>query len=206
MSEIALEPPKSNGVDPDAEIPLLKRLCNGDESALEALYHRYHPRLFRFIGRMTCREDLIEELINDVMFTVWEKAASYQYECKVSTWIFGIAFNKTRHALRSVRNLAEDSFEEMDMNRSEFSAQDLTLDRIEAGNWLEFGFKALSPEQRAVVELTYFQGLHYSEIALMMDCPENTVKTRMYHARKILAAQLASNSPLTGSPSGTRRG
>ena len=54
-------------------------------------------------------------------------------------------------------------------------------------NWLETAFVVLSPEQRAVVELTYFHGMHYSEIAELMACPENTVKTRMYHARKKLA-------------------
>ena len=60
-------------------------------------------------------------------------------------------------------------------------------------NWLESALDRLSPEQRAVIELTYFQGLHYSEIAVLMDCPENTVKTRMHHARKKLAVILNKN-------------
>ena len=57
-------------------------------------------------------------------------------------------------------------------------------------DWLHAGFEVLSAEQRAVVELTYFHGMHYVEIAKLMDCPENTIKTRMHHARKKLAPML----------------
>jgi RNA polymerase sigma-70 factor (ECF subfamily) len=47
---------------------------------------------------------------------------------------------------------------------------------------------SLQPDQRAVIELTLYQGLAYQEIAIILDCPENTVKTRMFHARKKLVA------------------
>ncbi len=60
------------------------------------------------------------------------------------------------------------------------------VSELEVSNWLEVAFDKLSAEQRAVVEMTYYQGLHYNEIAEIMQCPENTVKTRMFHARKIL--------------------
>ena len=58
--------------------------------------------------------------------------------------------------------------------------------------WLLPALGKLTPDQRAVIELTYFQGLAYSEIAEVMACPENTVKTRMHHARKKLATLLTS--------------
>lgn len=174
------------------------RICNADENALELLYHEYYPRLFRFIGRMTWREDLIEEVINDVMYTVWEKAATYHHQCRLSTWIFGIAYNKARQALRSVKHFSEDSLDEMDVDRLEFGAHDSSLAQLEMRDFLESGFRMLSIEQRAVIELTYFEGLHYSEIALLMDCPENTVKTRMHHARKILATTLTNYEEPSG--------
>ncbi len=139
---------------------------------------------------MTWREDMIEEIINDVMYTVWEKASSYNHQCLLSTWIFGIAFNKVRQALRKDKHSKEDSLDDMDVDSLEFGNLDVGIKQLEMSDWLESGFKMLSPEQRAVVELTYVEGLHYSEIALLMECPENTVKTRMFHARKILAAHL----------------
>lgn len=181
----------NNSQHHNKDAALIIRICNADENALELLYHIYYQRLFRFIARITWREDLIEEVINDVMYIVWEKAATYNHQCQLSTWIFGIAYNKARQALRNAGNLKEDSLDEMEVDSELFGTVDAGLKQLETTDWLESAFKVLSPDQRAVIELTYFQGLHYSEIALLMDCPENTVKTRMHHARKILALHLA---------------
>ena len=78
----------------------------------------------------------------------------------------------------------------MEEDNEIFGKFDSGLKQLELDNWLEFAFDELSPEHRAVIELTYYQGMHYSEIAELMACPENTVKTRMYHARKKLASIL----------------
>lgn len=179
------------------DIDLIERLCHGDEKALELLYHHYYSRLFRFIARVTRREDIIDEVINDVMYVVWGKAATYNQQCKPSTWIFGIAYNKARQSLRNNTNLNEESLDLIEEDSPTFGQQDLGLQQLEMDDWLESVFVLLSPDQRAVIELTYFQGLHYSEIAELMACPENTVKTRMYHARKKLAFLLKNDERTT---------
>jgi RNA polymerase sigma-70 factor (ECF subfamily) len=173
------------------EAELITRLCNADEFALEELYHEYYSRLYRFVGRVTHRDDLADEIINDVMFTVWEKAASYDSSCKPSTWIFGIAFNKARQAVRNDTRNEEESLDEIDEDSCWLGKHDAGLRQLEVDDWVSAALSALSPEHRAVIELTYFEGLHYSEIATVMNCPENTVKTRMFHARKNLAEILA---------------
>jgi len=172
---------------------LIARLCKQDEKALELLYHHYYSRLFRFVARVTRRENLIDEVINDVMYVVWEKAETYNQQCQPSTWIFGIAYNKARQSLRNAGNKDEESLDEMDDDNLVFEDNDSGLKQLEMTNWLESALDKLSPDQRAVIELTYFQGLHYSEIAVLMECPENTVKTRMHHARKKLAVVLNNN-------------
>jgi len=172
---------------------LIARICKTDEKALELLYHHYYKRLFRFVARVTRREELIDEVINDVMYVVWEKAESYSQKCQPSTWIFGIAYNKARQSLRNAGNNDEESLDELDVDNLLFEDNDSGLKQLEMTNWLESALDMLSPEQRAVIELTYFQGLHYSEIAVLMECPENTVKTRMHHARKKLAVILKNN-------------
>ncbi len=169
---------------------LIARLCNADENALEQLYHNYYTRLFRFIARVTQRDDFIDEIINDVMYVVWEKAATYDKQCKPSTWIFGIAFNKARHALRDDDRSELESIDDIDEDSSWLGKQDAGIYQLELDEWLESALSQLSPEHRTVIELTYFEGLHYSEIAAIMECPENTVKTRMHHARKNLAVIL----------------
>ena len=172
---------------------LITRISKRDEKALELLYNHYYSRLFRFVARVIRREDLIDEVINDVMYVVWEKAESYNQQCKPSTWIFGIAYNKARQSLRNAGNNAEESLDEMDGDNLLFEDTDCGLKQMEMTNWLDSALDTLSPDQRAVIELTYFQGLHYSEIAVLMNCPENTVKTRMHHARKKLAVILKNN-------------
>ena len=172
---------------------LIARLCKQDEKALELLYHHYYKRLFRFVARVTRREDLIDEVINDVMYVVWEKAETYNQQCQPSTWIFGIAYNKARQSLRNAGNNEEESLDELGDDNLLFADNDSGIKQLEMTNWLESALDMLSPDQRAAIELTYFQGLHYSEIAVLMDCPENTVKTRMHHARKKLAVILKNN-------------
>ncbi|MEQ1531379.1 MAG: sigma-70 family RNA polymerase sigma factor [Methylococcales bacterium] len=172
---------------------LIARICNMDEKALELLYQHYYTRLFRFIARITRKEELIGEVINDVMYVVWEKADTYNQQCQPSTWIFGIAYNKARQSLRNSGHKDEESLDELDGDNLVFAENNCALNQLEVSNWLEPALDMLSPDQRAVIELTYFEGLHYSEIAILMDCPENTVKTRMYHARKKLAVFLKEN-------------
>jgi RNA polymerase sigma-70 factor (ECF subfamily) len=73
------------------------------------------------------------------------------------------------------------------------------MTQLEVENLAAVAFGALPPDQRAVMELTYYQGMHYSEIAEVMGCPENTVKTRMFHARKKLRTLLPALLKKTGS-------
>ncbi|WP_026223266.1 RNA polymerase sigma factor [Methylosarcina fibrata] len=178
---------------PNQDADLIARICQADEQAFELLYHRFYSRLFRFIARITRRTDMIDEVINDVMYVVWEKAETYNGQCQVSTWILGIAYNKARQTLRNHRPFAEESLDDMEVEKlypAAVAQNDTVAAQTELENWLESALDRLSAEQRAVIELTYYHGLHYSEIAELMDCPENTVKTRMHHARKKLALVL----------------
>jgi RNA polymerase sigma-70 factor (ECF subfamily) len=178
------------------DIALIARIAKGDESALEQLYLSYYNRLLRFITRTTGRADQVEEVINEVMYVVWQKAETYNQSCQPSTWIFGIAYNKARKSIRETRFDKTVSLEVMDIESTLFGQHNAELKQFELHNLIEYALNILSSEQRMVVELTYFQGLHYSEIAELMTCPVNTVKTRMFHARKKLATILSSHNNL----------
>lgn len=164
----------------DAE--LITRICGQDHEAFEALYKRYYPKLTRFSSRVTRRFDLIEEIINDVMYVVWQKASTFNHEVRLSTWIFGIAYKKCLKALAEQRQ--EEHLPLDDMEDAMPGVRDSGLNHMEIEDWIAVAFGHLSADQRAVMELTYHHGLHYNEIAEIMECPENTVKTRMFHARK----------------------
>ncbi|MBS1211937.1 MAG: hypothetical protein H6R26_553 [Proteobacteria bacterium] len=179
----------TNPSDEISDTDLIRRICTSDQVAFEVLYKRYYQRLFRFSYRVTRRLDLIEEVINDVMFVVWNKASTFNYEAKVSTWILGIAYKK---CLKSVsdkiqsEHVSLDEFEELMP-----AVNDKALRHVELDDWLEVALSRLSPEHRAVLELTYHHGFHYAEIAELLGCPENTVKTRVFHARKKIQSLMA---------------
>ncbi len=177
----------SSQAQQDKERGLIAEIATGDEHAFEQLYQIYSTRLSQFIFHITRRQDCIGEIINDVMYVVWEKADTYDQVCRPSTWILGIAYFKAlKSTVQSQRR--EDSLVELNDELDYFPDRGSQwTSQLETSNWLEVAFDRLSTEQRAVVEMTYYQGLHYSEISEIMQCPENTVKTRMFHARKILA-------------------
>lgn len=163
---------------------LLQRIERKEMSAFESLYKRYHGKLSRFVVSTLGRTDLADEIINDVMYVVWEKAASYDHQCKPSTWIFGIAYNKARKHFRSAGQPRIESLNDFDADAETTGRHHHWLEQLERDDLCASILASLSSEHRAVIELTYFYGMHYREIGQIMGCPENTVKTRMFHARR----------------------
>jgi len=183
----------TNGDATDAR--LLARVADGDREAFERLYHVYFPRLTRFLNRSTRNLQLIEEIVNDTMLVVWKKAPSWDASCKVSTWIFAIAWRKARKAfgsLSSLHGLGEPVDAAPDLLEAGPDSQpDRQFARLRQHQAVDAALSALPPEQRAVVQLTYFHDMGYADIADVLGCPENTVKTRMFYARRRLATLLA---------------
>ena len=172
-----------------AETRLISRIAGGELQAFEQLYRAYHPRLTRFVERVTRRPGLVGELLNDTMLVVWNRAGTYNGSCKVSTWIFAIAYRKAMKALsRWDEPVPDDSTDDCAAGEAD-PEQRLAQSQLRA--LLARALDTLSAEQRAVVALTYLHGIGYREIAEIIDCPIDTVKTRMFHARRRLKTLLA---------------
>ncbi|MGE0385319.1 MAG: RNA polymerase sigma factor [Gammaproteobacteria bacterium] len=177
--------PADAASDPDWTV--LARVGQGDRAAFEDLYKRYHGFLYRFVYQTTRRTESVDDVINEVMYVVWRKAAQTEPRSRVSTWLLGIAYNKSLKSLaRTGVRALETSLGDED--QAAYSDNAVGVREIEVNNLLEVALLQLSPEQRAVMEMVYYQGLHYSQIAQIMNCPENTVKTRIFHARRRLRA------------------
>lgn len=173
---------------PDADIELVARVATGDKQAFETLFTDYGERVFRYAHRLIHDVPKAEEVTNDVMIEVWKNAAKFEARSKVSTWILGI----TRHlALNAVRGKKLDTVD-VDLapeivDPSESAERGAVADeRADLQQKLRAALAELSADHRDVIELTFFHGCSYQEIAAIVDCPENTVKTRMYHAKKQL--------------------
>ncbi len=171
------------------EVRLIARIVTGDRQAFETLYRLYHPRLSHFLIRMLRRPTVVEEVLNDTLLIVWNKAETYNGLSKVSTWIFAIAYRRALKALRRVDDPMEDTFAEF--RESGEPGPEQLLGRSQVSGILTEALTGLSQDHRTVVDLAYFHEMGYREIADIMDCPVDTVKTRMYHARRNLRAALS---------------
>jgi RNA polymerase sigma-70 factor, ECF subfamily len=165
------------------ELELLRQVAAGDRTAFKELYLIYHRRLARFLMRMTSRHDLIEEVINDTLWTVWLKAGDFRGDSLVSTWIVGITYRRALKALR--RHGAPRP-----MLVEEVAVAPDAQQEDENRQWLGQALAELPLEQRMVMEFSYLMGHSCEEIAQIMQCPVNTVKTRMFHAREKLRRSL----------------
>lgn len=184
------------------EVDLVQRVAARDRMAFETLYRGYYPRLRRFIDRVTGRPQIVDEVADDTMLVVWRRASSYNLRSKVSTWIFGIAFRRALKALKGIDT-------PVDFDADECIAQTLaepeaTLLDEEMRARIAGALAALSHDHRAVLELSYFDGHSCAEIARIMRCPVNTVKTRMFHARRRLRVLMKGNVARPA-PSGSAR-
>jgi len=161
------------------------RIANRDRAALKLLYDRYAPRIFRFVIRMMKDEAGAQELVNDVMLEVWKSAENFEGRSAVSTWILGIARFRTLNALRGYKpdTVGLDQSAELEDLQAEASQ---VKGREQLKVLLRKALDRLTSEHREVLELTFFHGYNYREIAEILQCPENTVKTRMFHARSKL--------------------
>ncbi len=180
------------GAEEDAlDRALLERICRGDRGALHELYRKYYPPLLRFTYRITNRLELAEETVNDVMWVVWQDAQAFEARSKVRTWIMGIAYRKAmKLAQRDRRWRGRFAAADFDVAIERAGVAEVPTEEAELEDWLFTALQALPPEQRAVVELTYYFGCAYEEIARIINCPVNTVKTRMFHARAKLRISL----------------
>jgi RNA polymerase sigma-70 factor (ECF subfamily) len=179
-----IRPVRARFSDDATDLALLERIANGDRDALRQLYGTYYHPLLRFIYRITGRLDLAQEGVNDVMLVVWRNVRSFGGRSSVSTWIMGIGYRKALKLLTASRRwtdrFSSAHFDEI-VERTDAAAEH--SDDGDLRDLLDAALRHLSAEHRAVVELTYFYGCSYEEIAAIAACPINTVKTRMFHAR-----------------------
>ena len=174
------------GTANERELELLGRVVLRDRDAFRELYLLYHRRLARFLMRMSLSPEAVEEIINDTLWTVWEKCSAFRGDSRVSTWIVGIAYRRALKSLRQARAARSPYMDEL----IDLASDSDFADGNETRQWLERALAELPLEQRLVLELSYLMGHSCEEIAQIMHCPVNTVKTRMFHAREKLRVLL----------------
>ena len=170
---------------------LIGRIANGDRLAMQVLYARYHVRVFRFVVRLVRDEATAEDVISEVFLDVWRQAGRFEGRSAVSTWMLAIARFK---ALSTLRRRPDQELDEETAGAIEDPSDDpaAALEKKDKSAMIRKCLTGLSAEHREVIDLVYYHEKSVEEVAEIVGIPENTVKTRMFYARKKLAELVAS--------------
>jgi RNA polymerase sigma-70 factor, ECF subfamily len=163
------------------ERELLVRIGRGDERALRELHALYDRRIFAFAFRRLNNADDAQTIVSDTLFEVWKHANRFRGKSRLSTWILGIARNRLLMTLRDRDPEHEELGEAIpDGGLGSF---DLFANK-ELRQGLTRCMEALSKVQRECLHLVFFEDRALREVAAIQQCPEDTVKTRLFYARK----------------------
>ena len=168
---------------------LIREIARGNKLAMRTLFMRHQVRVYRFILRILRDCTQAEDVVSEVFLDVWQRADRFEGRSSVSTWLLAIARHKALTALKprplgrlddeAVLGIPEPALDpEAEMGERD---NDAILHRC---------LKALSPEHSEIIDLVYYQGKSIKEIAEILGIALNTVKTRMFYARKRLAMLL----------------
>lgn len=171
--------------DHKADLEIIRRVAAKDVAAFRQLYARTGRQVYHFCLRRLRDEALAEEVANEVFMEVWRQARTFEGRSAASTWLLTIAHHKMIDMLRRRRESPLDTeyAEIIEDDADTPEAVSLKADKSAA---IRRCMEALSPDHREIIDLVYYNEKSITEIATILDIPENTVKTRMFYARKKL--------------------
>ena len=152
---------------------------------MQVLFARHHVRVYRFVLRLLRDEMAAEDVIGEVFLDVWRQASRFEGRSAVSTWLIAIARFK---ALSLLRKRREDGLTTRRRNRSRnlrMIRNCASRNRIRARSYA-VPRRACRRSTVEIIDLVYYHEKSVEEVALIVGIPENTVKTRMFYARKKL--------------------
>jgi RNA polymerase sigma-70 factor (ECF subfamily) len=177
--------------DKDASDALLVgQIGQGDKHAMQVLFGRHNVKVFRFLMRFVDNEATAEDLVSEVFIEVWRNAAQFEARSQVSTWLLAIARNKALSALRR-RSTDELDEEVLEFVEDPNDNPEVALQKVERSELLRDCLKQLSPAHREIIDLVYYHERTIEDVAEIIGVPQNTVKTRMFYARKRIGELLA---------------
>jgi len=180
--------PKAQHND-SSDAALIAKVATGNRLAMQVLFARHHARVYRFIFRLLGSEAAAEDLTSEVFLGVWRHAHRFEARSSVTTWLLAIARYKALAELRRRPELACD--EAAAQTSDPADDPEATFAIKHRGEIVRDCLGRLSRRHREVIDLVYYHGKSVQEAAAILGVPGNTVKTRMFHARKNLSELLA---------------
>jgi RNA polymerase sigma-70 factor (ECF subfamily) len=166
-----------------SDAALIRAIAYGDRHAMARLYARHSVRVHRFVLRIIGNATIAEDVVSEVFLDVWRHAKGFKEKSRVSTWLLGIARNKSLSIAR------QRSIEPLDEQLSAVIEDpgddpETTVVKKDQGAVIRKSLLELPAAQREVIDLVYYHQKSVAEVAQIVGVPENTVKTRMFYARR----------------------
>jgi len=168
---------------------LIERIAAGDKLAMQVLFARHQVRVYRFVLRLVRDQSVAEELVGEVFLDVWRQAGRFEARSTASTWLLAIARYKALSALRR-RTDQELDDDKVATIEDPGDSPEVAVLKKNKGDVLRQCLTALTPEHREIIDLVYYHEKSVEEVAQIVGIGENTVKTRMFYARKRLSELL----------------
>jgi RNA polymerase sigma-70 factor (ECF subfamily) len=199
---------------------ILLRVRQGDPAGFDRLVRRWEAPLFAFVYRLLGHEDEARDVCQETFLRVWSQARRFREGSRFSTWMYQIALNlcrdlgrrRTRWSRRlvawsdGVRAGTEPS---APRHVAEARSPETVLERTDTGRVVRDALDRLPPPMREVLVLKQYQELTFREIATVLDCPESTVKSRLYEGLSRMRTLLLSEGLVApggaGGGDGSRR-
>jgi RNA polymerase sigma-70 factor (ECF subfamily) len=173
-------------MDNDRVSKLLERIAKQDQAAFQELYKAFSRKVFAYVLNQLKDQAKAEEVLVDTMYEVWRNPTRFRGESAFSTWLIGIARNKALLVYRSRRPDEDhadlDDIAEITPDEGPDGYTRLAEQQRREG--VQHCMGKLSEEHRECLHLVFYEGMTLAEVSAIQRCPENTVKTRLFHARQ----------------------
>jgi RNA polymerase sigma factor (sigma-70 family) len=166
------------------EEALVNSILAGDQQAFDVLISQYKRLVLQMVARLIDNEQDREELCQDVFVRVFEKLDKFNFESKLSTWIATIAYRMAVNLLKKKKVKKRE--EDLDTIAFKIGTEDLSLEQEDFTNFVHSLIKQMPENYRVALTLFHIEGFSYPEIVVVMDVPENTVKSYLFRARQKL--------------------
>ncbi len=191
--------PRSENPAAESDEPLVQAARQGDVSAFEELVARHRDKVYARAFSMVRNEETALDLAQEAWVKAWQRIGQFQGDSSFLTWLTRIVINLSLDQLRRQKRAPAESIDHLEAELGGVERQmpvvvtnpTERLERAELRQRIDQALAKLSPEHRTVLILHEFEEMEYKEIARTVGCSIGTVMSRLFYARRKMAALLA---------------
>lgn len=172
---------------------IILKVKKGDQSAFRKLVELHQQYAFNLAFRILCNDEEARDIVQESFIKIWQKIADYNPKIKFTTWMFKIVTNSAIDRLRVIKRNIFVDLENVSGRIDQIMEEnpETSLNNKELGQMINFIAEDLPEKQRLVFVLRDIQGLDSVEVENILSMPETSVKSNLYHARKVIREKLS---------------